>query len=68
MTKLEALNVPSMPTDWWAWTGDALIPLGVCEDFDGADERAGKIATLAHWIFSRESLAEFVEQARKELA
>ena len=67
MTKLEEPNVSGMPTDWWAWTGDALIPLGVCEDFDEADERAGEIGTLANWIFSREALMGFVEQAQEEL-
>lgn len=30
----DELNVSSMPTDWWAWTGDALTHLGICEDFD----------------------------------
>ena len=64
---MSTLNVSDMPTDRWAWTGDALIPLGVCEDFDDADERASKIGTLAHWIFSREALTEFVEQVQKEL-
>ena len=55
------------PEDYWAWTGDTLIPLGICEDFDEADDRAGRIGTLAHWIFSRESLTEFVEQAQEKL-
>ena len=68
MSKIEELTVSSMPTDWWAWTGDQLIPLGICEDFDEADERASKIGTLAHWIFSRESLDAFVKQAERELA
>ena len=66
-TGMNTQNVSDMPTDWWAWTGDELIPLGICEDFDGADERASKIGKLAHWIFSRVSLTTFVEQARKEL-
>ena len=67
MNEREEVNVSRIPTDWWAWTGDALIPLGICEDFDEADDRAGRIGTLAHWIFSRESLTEFVEQAQEEL-
>ena len=31
------------------------------------DITSGRIGTLAHWIFSRESLTEFVEQAQEEL-
>ena len=60
-------NISDMPTDWWAWTGDELIPLGICDDFDEADERALKKGRPTTWIFSRESLNTFVEQARKEL-
>ena len=67
MTKIEEPNISEMPTDWWAWTGDEFIALGVCEDFDEADERSSSINTLAHWIFSRESLITFVEQAQEEL-
>ena len=64
---MSTLNISGMPTDWWAWTGDALIPLGVCEDFDEADERAGEIGTLANWIFSREALMELARQTQEEL-
>ena len=66
-TGMNTQNISDMPTDWWAWTGYELIPLGICEDFDEADERASKTGKSAHWIFSRVSLTTFVEQARKEL-
>ena len=61
------MNVADMPTDWWAWNGDILEPLGICEDFDQACERADKLPYPVHWVFSRESLSEFVKDAQQEL-
>lgn len=60
-------NVSSMPTDWLAWSGDIPEPLGICEDFDEACEKADKLPYPVHWVFSRESLVAFVEDAQKEL-
>lgn len=60
-------NVSSMPTDWWAWDGDKLLPLGICDDIDEADEKCSSKHFLAHWLFSRESLIEFRANIDKEL-
>jgi hypothetical protein len=59
-------NVAEMPTDYWGWTGDSLVPLGICEDFHEACEKAETKPNFV-WIFSREWLAEFVREAREEL-
>jgi hypothetical protein len=57
-----------MPTDWWAWDGDSLCPLGVCEDFDEASDKADALHTPVHWIFSRESLTTMQLTITKELS
>lgn len=63
------INAADMPQDYWAWTGDTLIPLGVCEDFDEAVERAQAEAPMQQLpgLFSRAGLADFVTQATSEL-
>lgn len=64
---MSEINVSSMPTDWWAWNGELLEPLGICEDFDDADEEAGKLPYPVNWIFSREALQELRDQIDEEL-
>jgi hypothetical protein len=61
------MNISSMPTDWWAWDGDILTPLGICEDFGEAAVKADATGSAQVWIFSRESLSEFVSVAQEEL-
>lgn len=47
--KTEMLNIPDLPQDFWAWTDSGeLIPLGVCEDFDEAFERADRKSPAVH--------------------
>ncbi len=63
------LNVSSMPTDWWAWDGDNLYPLGICEDIEEAYERDDKRdGPSSNWVFSRESLTDFRDKINKELS
>ena len=60
-------NVSEMPEDYWGWTGERLVPLGVCEDFDEAAERADSQPRKLVWLFSRECLTELGEQIKEEL-
>ena len=56
------------PEDYWVWTGDTLIPLGVCDDFNEAcekDEASNPRNTV--WIFSRTCLEELKRQISEEL-
>ena len=57
-------NVSSMPQDYWAWTDEELVPLGICQDFDEAYERE---PPNTHWIFTRQGLEEFYEEIKREL-
>lgn len=64
----ESINAGDMPQDYWAWTDEGkLIPLGICEDFDEASERADTKAPSNHWIFSRQGLEEFKAEILREL-
>lgn len=59
-------NVSDMPADYWAWTDEGkLIPLGICEGFDEADERA---PGNTHWIFTREMLQQFRAEIAREIS
>lgn len=57
-------NVSGMPQDWFAFADDKVVPLGICEDFDDADSKA---PGQTHWLFSRDTLLEFVQQAQEAL-
>ncbi len=62
------LNIADMPTDWWAWDGENFYPLGICEDFDEADERDRKRCGLpGNWLFSREALVDMKNKIEEEL-
>ena len=66
--KTEMLNIPDLPQDFWAWADSGeLIPLGVCEDFDEAFERADRKSPAVHWVFSRHELEEFKAEILREL-
>lgn len=60
-------NVADMPEDWWSWTGDELIPLGICEDFMEATDKADATGRNYVWLHSRNSLTILQEQINKEL-
>jgi hypothetical protein len=54
-----------MPQDWWSWTDTGvLVPLGICEDFNAADEKA---PGNSHWLFNRDTLTEFKQEIEREL-
>lgn len=57
-------NASDMPQDWWAWSDDKLVPLGVCDGFDEADEKAPE---RTHWLFNRATLEDMVDKAAREL-
>lgn len=65
-----ALNVADMPQDFWSWqdTGK-LVPLGICDGYDVAFERADQLAGVgcSHWVFSRAGLEEFQQELHREL-
>jgi len=63
----EQLNVSDMPQDYWGWTGDRLLPLGICEDFNEAAAKADDQPRNLVWIFSRDCLTELGEQIKEEL-
>jgi len=64
----DEINASDMPQDYWAWTDTGkLIPLGICEDFDEASERADAKAPSNHWIFNRQGLEEFKAEILREL-
>jgi hypothetical protein len=65
MTEQTTLNVSDMPQDWYAFCDDRIVPLGICEDFDEADSKA---PGQTHWLFSRDSLKDFISQAQEQLA
>jgi hypothetical protein len=46
--------------EWFAFSDGHLEPLGVCLDFEQADQKA---PLTTHWLFSRESLQDFVKKA-----
>ena len=65
----EPLNISDMPEDYWVWFftdfGEArLTPLGVCEDFDDAEEKATGKFNPNHfsYIFSRQAMEEFCDR------
>ena len=61
-------NVAGMPQDYWAWGDDgALIPLGVCDDFDEAFERAEVKCPTSHWVFDRCGLEELKSEILREI-
>ena len=60
-------NVASMPEDWWMWTGDGLVPLGICEDFNEAADKAEQKPRNHVWIFSRGGLEMLRAQINEEL-
>ena len=47
---------------YWTWTGDELIDLGLCEDFDEAAEKTEQMEIPCVWIFGKESLETFHRQ------
>ena len=52
-------------TAYWAWVdGQTLVPLGGCESFDQADERAPAATT---WIFDRDSLLDLQQQIAEQI-
>ena len=62
------INIAEMPQDFWAWGDDgALVPLGVCDDFDEAFERAEVKCPASHWVFSRTGLEVFKAEILREL-
>ena len=61
-------EIPDMPQDYWAWADSGeLIPLGVCEDYDEAFERAETKCPTSHWVFSRTGLEDFKAEILREL-
>lgn len=60
-------NVASMPEDWWMWTGDDLVPLGICEDFNEAADKAEQKPRNHVWIFRRDDLEMLRDQINEEL-
>ena len=57
-----------VPQDYWAWGDDGtLVPLGICDDFDEAFERAETKCPCSHWVFSRQGLEEFKVEILREL-
>ena len=62
------INIAEMPQDFWAWGDDgSLVPLGVCDDFDEAFERAEVKCPASHWVFSRTGLEVFKAEILREL-
>ena len=62
------INAAEMPQDYWALGYDgALVPLGVCDDFDEAFEKAETKCSNSHWVFSRYGLEEFKSELLREL-
>ncbi len=58
-------NVSDMPQDFWAWLDTMeLKPLGICESYDEAFEKA---PGNTHWVFTRQGLQEMREHINKEL-
>lgn len=61
-------NIAEMPQDYWAWDDSgSLIPLGVCEGYDEAFERADVKCPTSHWVFSRQGLEDFKAEILREL-
>jgi hypothetical protein len=50
--------------EWWAFCGGHLEHIGACLDFEEADQKS---PPGTHWLFSRESLEDFVNKAEKQL-
>ena len=62
------INTAEVPQDYWAWADSGeLIPLGVCEDYDEAFERAEVRRPTSHWVFSRQGLEDFKAEILREL-
>lgn len=61
------MNVSSMPFDWWGWTGDELIPLGICEDYYEALDKAESKPRNFVWIFNRDELEVLRDNINEEL-
>ena len=62
------INTAEAPQDYWAWADSGkLIPLGVCEDYDEAFERAETKCSILHWVFSRQGLEKFKAEIMREL-
>ena len=62
------VNTAEMPQDYWAWADSGeLIPLGVCDDFDEAFEKAETKCPNSHWVFSRCGLEEFKSELLRGL-
>ena len=61
-------NVADMPQDYWTWADSGeLIPLGICEDYAEAFERAEAKSPRSHWVFSRQGLEDFKAEILREL-
>ncbi len=62
------INIAEMPQDYWAWADSGeLIPLGACEGYDEAFERAESRCPATHWVFSRQGLEDFKAEILREL-
>ena len=60
-------NVSSMPTDWWTLHQYAFVPLGICDDFDDADEKAAVKYPGNSWIVDRAELGDMRKEIQGEL-
>lgn len=49
------------------WTGDDLVPLGICEDFNEAADKAEQKPRNHVWIFRRDDLEMLRDQINEEL-
>ena len=66
--KVKTICLTDMPQDYCAWADSGeLIPLGVCEDYAEAFERAEAKCPALHWVFSRQGLEDFKAEILREL-
>lgn len=60
-------NVSGMPEDYWAWDGDKLTPLGICDGFEEASDKGDDVTPSPVWLFSRTWLTALRDDINKEL-
>ena len=65
---MKVKTASDMPQDYWAWVDDGtLVPLGICENYIEAFERAEVKCPCSHWVFSRQGLEDFKAEILREL-
>lgn len=65
---MSEINDGDMPTDFWAWMDNGrLAPLGVCDNYTDAFDKAEDLPHNYSYVFSRQGLMEMQAEIERVL-